>query len=273
MIERLIEAVLSGPIPYRSYSLFTFIVLVGWIIWTVRFIRRPETLLSQVSASAESAIQDTQISAGRDVNINQTTYVTLPPNRGSVEKRFEKGETLTQLFRDLRDQLSLLHEYVEKSKSEPKFLSEIAAKLYVLVGGEEPLLLSLMDYYGYGTKPVITVGGPPGVVATSQGRSFPPQRIYTGKKITLRQYLDLDAFGIQTSTGFRRMTKSEFIEVVVFQAGGAQKGSKLDERYANVRDSGILIGGTSAALLELRTTAETVLRAGQEFLDRTPNSG
>lgn len=164
----------------------------------------------------------------------------------------------------LRTHVALLREYAQRAfvANENAFLGEIAGKLRVLVCETKKnpaLLLRLMDDLKIDER--IVLGGPP--------LRRMDHRPVAGDTVTLRQFMDLDAFGTRQEEGnFVMLTKKQFILCWAQQCGAAHEALEVDEPLARALDSGIWIGGVPAATAELRATTEAVLHVVRRVLDR-----
>ena len=160
--------------------------------------------------------------------------------------------------------MALLGEYAQRAflGNEQAFLGEIAGKLRLLACETKKnpaLLLRLMDETKIDER--IVLGGP-------QLRRM-DHRPVAGDSVSLRQFMQLDAFGTRQSDGkFVMLTKEQFVLCWAQQCGAAHEALEVDEALARALDSGIWIGGVPAATAELHKTTEVVLHVARRVLAR-----
>jgi len=185
-------------------------------------------------------------------------------NLSEGEKRSSKRvkRDMSDLLDSLRRHVKLLREYYRQvfEEDDRDYVGDLVGKLRLLVhegGRNTPLLLSLMDHLGVDIP--ITLGGPP--------IKCPPGHPEAGDKISLRRFLSLTAYGIQTPTkGYVELSKKDLIRIWSQQAGAAHEDWELDEELASAREMGLFIGGLPALLVELKLTCAAVLFVSETFL-------
>lgn len=186
---------------------------------------------------------------------------------GFIERKQET--LLPRIPRDIPDLVEALQRHVKLLKEfsirafrdgDYDYLGEIAAKLRLLVyeyGRNKPLLLTLMDEFGL--KVPIVMGGPP--IERPAGWPAP------GDQVSLREFLNLIAFGMRAPSGaWVELTKKEIIGIWAQQHGAAHEDWELDQTFKLARDSGLFIGGRPALAAELRTTTEAVISVADRFI-------
>lgn len=184
-------------------------------------------------------------------------------------KRGQQETSPPRIPRDIPDLVETLQRHVKLLKEfairafedgDYDYLGEIAAKLRLLVyeqGRNKPLLLALMDEFGLDV--LIEMGGPP--IERPVGWPAP------GDQISLRQYLNLFAYGIRAPSGaWVELIKKEIIGIWAQQHGAAHEDWELDQAFKLARDSGLFLGGRPALAAELRTTTEAVISAADRFI-------
>jgi hypothetical protein len=82
----------------------------------------------------------------------------------------------------------------------------------------------------------------------------------------LEEFFDRDAVGVQTTDGFRMLTKIQLIRALAEQHGGAHEDWTHDEALRNAVQTQLFINGTQATMMELSNSARLVLRKGREVL-------
>ena len=170
--------------------------------------------------------------------------------------------SVADLVETLRRHVRLLTEFCVRAfeQGEHDYFGEIAAKLRLLVyehGRNRPLLLALMDEFELDIP--ITLGGPP--IERLPGKPG------SGDQVSLREFLELDAYGVRTEhRGFVMLTKKQLISVWAQQHGAAHEDWELDEEFILGRDSGLFLGGVPALALELKVTTKAVLYVANQFL-------
>ena len=163
----------------------------------------------------------------------------------------------------LQRHVRLLKDYAVKAFRDvkPDYFGEVAAKLRLLCyegGMNKPLLLHLMDTFESDIR--LTLGGPP--TQTELGHPGP------GDQITLREYLTLEAAGVQTpSKGFVMLTKKELISNWANQHGAAHEDWELEETLFSLLRAGIYVGSLPMIAKELEVTTEAVLSVANQFLN------
>lgn len=111
-----------------------------------------------------------------------------------------------------------------------------------------------------GIAPSITLGGPPvyrrqGVPAASD-------------QVSLLEYLELDAVGIQLPSGkFVMHNKTQLIRAWAEQTGSSHEDWAMDQSLSAILGNQTYIGGIPATLAELKVTTETVLHVAHRFLN------
>jgi hypothetical protein len=175
-------------------------------------------------------------------------------------KEFSKTPRISRSTADLVDSLrrhlKLLQNYYLRAfeQGDLDYLGEIAGKLRLLVyeGGQNtPLLLSIMDKFALDIP--IVLDGPPVLSG--------------GKVVSLREYLDRDAYGVRTpSSGFVMLTKKQLIRMWAVTNGASHEDWDLDEVFIIARDSGLFIGGVPAAAGVLGAITKAVLHVGTQCL-------
>jgi|GEM_PF-6213161 len=157
-------------------------------------------------------------------------------------------KTSKQLVNELRDQLSLLEDDIQKVNSGDlkysKALSGILRTLVIKTPTNRPLLFDLAKEYGF--EPNVVIDSPFGI-----------------KKQTLEEHLKELFFASNTEK--IRMTNEEFIKIASQQDGGSHVDPTIDFGY-QFANEGILIGGLPPKVLKLRILANHVLKAGKELM-------
>jgi hypothetical protein len=177
----------------------------------------------------------------------------------SMSRRDRETEEMVSA---LRRHVGLLEDYTRKVYSEANadYAGELAGKLRLLAtkfGSNKPLLIELMKRTEI--EPLVTLGGPP--LLREPGRPGP------GDKITLTEYLELEAVGIRVESGeFVMLNKNQFIRAWAEQTGSSHEDWKMDHALSAILSSPIFIGGVQGALAELKVTTETVLHVAHRFL-------
>jgi hypothetical protein len=169
---------------------------------------------------------------------------------------------LVEMIGQLETQLGLLERYSHDAfeLGQTQFLPEVATKLRVLLvrsGRNRPLLFDVAK--GVGFTPIVTLSGPP--IRRPAGEKGP------GDHISVDAFFDLDAVGVQTSTGFVMMTKRQLIRAWSEQLGGAHEDWSVDEALVNAIRTPVSIGGVQPTVIELRNCASTTLRVGRHVLE------
>jgi hypothetical protein len=173
-----------------------------------------------------------------------------------------RDREIEEMLSALRRHVVLLEDYARKVYSEGNadYAGEVAGKLRLLVtkfGSNKPLLIELMKKTEI--KPLVTLGGPP--ILREPGRPAP------GDKITLTEYLELEAIGIRVESGeFVMLNKNQFIRAWAEQTGSSHEDWKMDHVLSAILSSPIFIGGIHGALAELKVTTDTVLHVAHRFL-------
>jgi hypothetical protein len=172
-----------------------------------------------------------------------------------------RDREVAELIEALERHVRLLKEYSERAfeGGESDFGGEIAGKLRLLVtrsNTNRPLLLDLMSRAGI--NPVVALGGPP--VQPLSGKPGP------GDKLTLEEYMGLDAVGIRVADEFVLLDKTQLIRLWAQQAGAAHEDWSLEPTLDAILRAGTFIGGLPAAFAELRATTETVIHVAELFM-------
>lgn len=153
-----------------------------------------------------------------------------------------------QLVNELKDQLSLLNDSIQKiNLGDLKYSKTISGILRILViktPTNRPLLFDLAKDYDF--EPGVVIDSPFGI-----------------KKQTLREYLK-ELFFASNTEKFR-MTNEEFIKIASQQDGGSHVDSTIDFGYQFANED-ILIGGLPPKVLNLRILANHVLKTGKELI-------
>jgi hypothetical protein len=171
---------------------------------------------------------------------------------------------IPELIEALQRHTRLLREFARHAfqGQDNDYLGEVAGKLRLLVHERKdikPLLLGLMDEFGLDVP--IMLDGPP--ISRPPGHSGP----WYGDQISLRDYLDLTAYGIRTSSqGFVELTKKKLIATWAEKHGSAHEDWTLTEEFVTARDSGLFLGNLPALATELQITTRTVLYIAEKFL-------
>lgn len=157
-------------------------------------------------------------------------------------------KTQAQPVNDLKEQISLLEEAVQKVNSgDFKYSKTLSAILRILVietHTNKPLLFNLAQKYNF--EPKIAIDSPFGI-----------------KTAPLKEHLK-DIF-FASGTEKISMSNEEFIKIASQQDGGSHVDSEIDFGY-QFANEGILIGGLPPKILKLRILANHVLRTSKELL-------
>jgi hypothetical protein len=171
--------------------------------------------------------------------------------------------TLDEMVDALRRHVKLLHEYCSKAfvDNDGDYYGEIAAKLRLLVvkaGANTPLLIRLERETDI--DPEITL----------VGARIPMEKdgeILAGKKLSVQEYMDLDAIGIRTPSGnFETLTKKELVLMWAQQTGAAHEDWTMSEALREMLKMRIFIGGMQGAVSELQAICKAVLDVADRFL-------
>lgn len=158
------------------------------------------------------------------------------------------AKTHAQLINELKDQLSLLDDSIQKINSGDlkysKALSGILRILVIETSTNRPLLFDLAKEYGF--EPDVVIDSPFGI-----------------KKQTLREHLKELFFASNTEK--IRMTNEEFVKIASQQDGGSHVDPTIDFGYQFANED-ILIGGLPPKVLKLRILANHVLKSGKELI-------
>mgnify|MGYP001561094184 CR=1 FL=1 len=158
------------------------------------------------------------------------------------------AKTHAQLINELKDQLSLLDDSIQKINSGDlkysKALSGILRILVIETSTNRPLLFDLAKEYGF--EPDVVIDSPFGI-----------------KKQTLREHLKELFFASNTEK--IRMTNEEFVKIASQQDGGSHVDPTIDFGY-QFANEGILIEGLPPKVLKLRILANHVLKFGKELI-------
>lgn len=174
----------------------------------------------------------------------------------------KQDRPLDEMVNALKRHVRLLEDYIRKvySGGNGDYAGEIAGKLRLLVtkfGSNTPLLINLMKESGI--EPLITIGGPP--IRREPGKPA------AGDKVSLSEYLQLDAVGIRVPSGeFVMLNKTQFIRAWAEQTGSSHEDWKMDAALSSILASSTYIGGVHGAAAELKATADTVLHVAHKFL-------
>ena len=176
---------------------------------------------------------------------------------------------LEEMATALVKHIGLLREYAGKCFSEGKseYCGEVAGKLRLLVakfGSNKPLLLRLIDK----TESTIRV--------TLDGPTIkrPPGEPGLGDKITLEQFLNLGAIGTRIPNGdFIELNKIQLIRAWAEQTGASHEDWSMDPELKSALNAQVYIFGLQATTYELRTTTNTVLSVGDQFINELRNKG
>ena len=164
----------------------------------------------------------------------------------------------------MKDQTELLKIYYDNAfnKKDLKFLGEVAGKLRLLVFQSKtntPLLLSLMDELKM-EMPIKLRESPVEPL---------PEDPKPGESLTLRQYLELNAYYLKLSSGKSKwISKHALIGWLSQQFGAAHQDWEINEEIYTVIKSEIYIGGLPLIALELKQTAKTILYVCDEFIKK-----
>lgn len=158
------------------------------------------------------------------------------------------AKTHKQLVNELKDQLSLLEDDIQKINSGDlkysKALSGILRILVIETPTNKPLLFDLAKEHGF--EPGVTIDSPFGI-----------------KKQTLREHLKELFFASNTEK--IRITNEEIIKIASQQDGGSHVDSTIDFGY-QFANEGMLIGGLPPKVLKLRILANHILKSGKELM-------
>ncbi len=158
------------------------------------------------------------------------------------------AKTNEQLASELRDQLSLLEDAIQKVSSGnlkySKILSGILRILIIKTPSNKPLLFDLANKHNFELN--VIIDSPFGI-----------------KKQTLKGHLKKLFFASNTENG--RMTNEEFIKIASQQDGGSHVDTLIDSGY-QFANEGVLIGGLPPKVFKLRILANHVLKAGKELM-------
>ena len=159
------------------------------------------------------------------------------------------AKTALQLVCDLKDQLGLLEDAINKVNSgDLKYSKTLAGILRILViqtHANKPLLLDLAKKYSFNL--IVTIDSPFGI-----------------KKESLEEHIKGTFF--VSNTEKIHMSNEEFIKIASEQDGGSHVDSAIDFGY-QFANEGMLIGGYPPKVLKLRILANHVLTSGKEFVE------
>jgi hypothetical protein len=166
------------------------------------------------------------------------------------------------LIEALEGHVALLHEYARRAfnNDEADFLGEIVGKLRLLAcetPTNKPLLIGLMEELGVDER--ITLSGPPILRRPGHPRA--------GDQVTLREYMETDAFGATLSTGeFKMLTVRQFVLAWAQQCGAAHEDWQIDEDLRLALDPSVEIGEEPAASAALSEPTKIVLDIAERAL-------
>jgi len=156
--------------------------------------------------------------------------------------------TETQLINELKDQLGLLEDGIQKVNAGnfkySKTLSGILRILVIEAPKNRPLLFDLAKNCNF--EPKVVIDSPFGI-----------------KTQSLKEHLKELFFASNTEKV--HMTNEEFIKIASQQDGGAHVDPEIDFGY-QFANEGILIVGLPPKILKLRILASHVLKAGKELV-------
>ncbi len=159
-------------------------------------------------------------------------------------------KTQFQLITELREQLELLDEAIEKVISgDFKYIKTLSSILRILVietKTNRPLLLDLSKEFNF--EPKVVIDSPFGI-----------------KTQSLRDHLKELYFA--SGTEKIEMSNEQFIKLASQQDGGSHVDPGTDSGYLFAND-GILLGGLPPKVLKLRILASHVSKAGKELLSK-----
>ena len=153
------------------------------------------------------------------------------PRDGSDRPR----RTIAEMLEALKRHIRLLEEFREKVfvEGNSDYAGEIAGKLRLLAtqsGTNRPLLVDIMKETGI--EPRITLGGPP--IHRVSGKPT------AGDKVTLSEYLQLDAVGVRVPSGdFVLMNKEQLVRAWAQQTGASHEDWGMDESLSTILNSQI----------------------------------
>jgi hypothetical protein len=210
----------------------------------------------------------------------------MPKSKPRVPKSPEER------IRDCETHLAFLKEARDNYRTDRERYKQVAGELRVLVckfGNNKPLLLDLMDEYGfdYKVQPAAPPAGPPlkGPIPLVGWRDDPVQQelakeieqalgdeqklnaLLTRQEsltvaLPLRQYVDegLAAFIAPYEYSYNQLTRA-----IAEQCGVAHEDEAIEEGLAAMHD--FRIGNDHSHIVTLISFADSILRAGLTFLD------
>jgi len=160
---------------------------------------------------------------------------------------------MDKLISNFEIQLKILKEHYEKSLTDPDFITEVCVKLNLLVGTKDSLFLKLQQVTNLKVR--------------SGLKSDPNANLSTDEF--------MEIFAVEdTKPNGKSLTKRELISAICKSMGGVHVSFSIDEELSKLIENfeSITINGKTILVLEIHTTARTIIKQGEDFLKKSKES-